>query len=376
MRIAFYAPFKPLGHPNPSGDLIIATGLVDHLRARGNEIHIAGNIRARWIYWKPWNLIRVLINRATIIKHLTRQKADLWLTYHTYYKAPDLIGPHISKKLRIPYVIFQGIYSTKVRRNWKTRPGYELNTRALLAANMVITNRHDDLKNLQRLLPDDRIRYLAPGIHPKQFTADASARKKMRSKWQAGDVPVILSAAMFRPDVKTEGMIWVMESCARLIKQGYDLRLVIAGDGREKDRLTRLANELLGNKVLFAGKIPREQMAEFYSGGDLFAFPGINESLGMVYLEAQSCGLPVVAFDTGGIPEVVKDQETALLTRPFDKERFDTAIASLISDQERRIQMGTAAAKYIRDHHDLARNYQQLEKLLEDVVALYTKEES
>ena len=62
----------------------------------------------------------------------------------------------------------------------------------------------------------------------------------------------------------------------------------------------------LGDRVLFAGRIDRDRMFELYSGADLFVFPGINESLGMVYLEAQSCGLPVVAYDNGGIPEVVE----------------------------------------------------------------------
>ena len=52
----------------------------------------------------------------------------------------------------------------------------------------------------------------------------------------------------------------------------------------------------------------------YYSAGDMFVFPGIRESLGMVYLESQSCGLPVVAFHNGGIPEVVVDGETGFLT--------------------------------------------------------------
>lgn len=368
MRIAFYAPFKPLGHPNPSGDLVIATGLVDHLRAAGNEILPTSRLRSRWIFWKPWNLARALAERARISQQLAAGKPDLWLTYHSYYKAPDLIGPVVAKKLHIPYVIFQGIYSTRVRRHWQTRPGYALNTRALLAADLVLTNRHDDLLNLQRLLPDERLRYLAPGIHPARFTADSKARHTMRARWQVGEMPVILSAAMFRADVKTEGLIWVIESCARLLARGHDFRLVIAGDGREKTRLIGLAHQLLGDKAVFTGRIPRERMHEFYSGGDLFVFPGINESLGMVFLEAQSCGLPVVAFDTGGIPEVVKRGETGLLTPLFDRNDFDRAVAALVTDKQQRLNMGAAAARYIRDHHDLDRNYRQLEQLLIDVV--------
>ena len=142
MRIAFYAPFKPLDHPNPSGDLVIATGLVGHLRQQGNDVQPVSRLRARWIYWKPWNMVRALVERRRLGKKLAREKPDLWLTYHSYYKAPDMIGPFVAKKLNIPYVIFQGIYSTRVRKKWQTRPGYELNIQALKAADMVLTQGH------------------------------------------------------------------------------------------------------------------------------------------------------------------------------------------------------------------------------------------
>ncbi|MDH3330236.1 MAG: glycosyltransferase family 4 protein [Desulfobulbaceae bacterium] len=373
MRIGFYAPFKPLGHQNPSGDLIIATGLVNDLVSKGHHIKIMSRLRSRWIFWKPWNMIRALGEKIRIKNNLARQGIDLWLTYHSYYKAPDLLGPTICRQLGIPYVIFQGIYATRVRKSWQTRPGYRLNTKALLTADMVLTNRRDDLLNLQRLLPDDRLSYLAPGIYPAQFAHDPAARITMRSQWNAGDLPVILSAAMFRADVKTAGLIRVIESCARLLSRGIDLRLVIAGDGREKQRLVSLAGKLLGDKAVFAGKIPREKMFKLYSGADLFVFPGINESLGMVYLEAQSCGLPVVAFDNGGIPEVVRHGETGLLTPLFDTDRFDEAVALLLTDEKKRRMMGKQAADFIRDHHDLGKNYLRLEQILEQVITCYQK---
>lgn len=369
MHIGFYAPFKPLDHPNPSGDLVIASGLVDYLAAKGHRIRVLSRLRARWIYWKPWNLLRAMMEKRSIGNSLVRQRIDLWLTYHSYYKAPDLLGPAICQQRNIPYVIFQGIYSTRVRRKWRTRPGYLLNTAALRAADLVITNRRDDLTNLQRLLPGDRLDYLVPGIHPARFTFDPAARKKMRSQWQAGDLPVIITAAMFRADVKTRGLIRVLESCARVRSLGLDFRLVIAGDGRERDRLVRLAEKLLGGRAIFAGRVPRERMAELYSGGDLFVFPGINESLGMVYLEAQACGLPVIAFDNGGIPEVVRAGETGFLTPVSDAAEFDRAVVRLLQDKTQRRRMGDQAARFIRDRHDLDKNYLRLEQMLTRVAA-------
>jgi glycosyltransferase involved in cell wall biosynthesis len=373
MRIGFYAPFKPLDHPNPSGDQVIAAGLVQYLTAKGHRIRVLSLLRTRWIYWKPWNLFRAMLEKRRVDGELADRPLDLWLTYHSYYKAPDLLGPPICRARNIPYVIFQGIYSTRVRRHWRSRPGYHLNRNALLAADLVLTNRRDDLVNLRRLLPDDRLGYLAPGIHPDRFVRDPAARAEMRSQWRAGSRPVIIAAAMFRPDVKTQGLVWVIESCARLRGEGLDFLLVIAGDGRERKRLERLAARMLGERVVFAGRLPREEMPGLYSGGDLFVFPGINESLGMVYLEAQSCGLPVVAFANGGIPEVVRHRETGLLVPMYDEEQFDRSVAHLLRDRAARTRMGEDAARYIRECHDLGKNYLFLEEMLNRAVTKHKR---
>ena len=290
--------------------------------------------------------------------------ADLWFTYHSYYKAPDLLGPAVSKKLNIPYVIFQGIYSTKRRRQWKTKPGFYLNKRTLCAASHVLVNKKVDLLNLKRLLPENRLAYVAPGIIPGEFSFDENARKKLRRNWNIEDDPVIFSAAMFRPDVKTEGLIWVIRACGELYRQGQQFRLVIAGDGKEREKLQQLAAEHVGDRVLFLGKIPRQDMYRYYSAADIFVFPGIRESLGMVFLEAQSCGLPVVAFNNAGVPEAVQDGKTGLLVPMYALAPFADAVKRLLIDQNLRRQMGIAAKSYVREFHDLNKNYQALERSL------------
>lgn len=364
MHICFYAPFKPLGHPNPSGDLVIATGLYDFLISRGHKILIASRLRSRWIYLKPWRFPEIIKERLSTANRIRKFSPDLWLTYHCYYKAPDLLGPALCKQFSIPYFIFQGIYSTKQRRSLKGKIGFYLNRRGLLAADQLFSNRKIDLKNLKRIVPSSRIHYIKPGIFPEQFCFDQDVREIMREKWQAGSDPVILSAAMFRPDVKTEGLLWMINALGNLAANDMPFKLVIAGDGSEREILVKQAHELLPGRVIFAGRTNREKMYQFYSGGDLFAFPGIRESLGMVFLEAQSCGLPVIAFDNGGIPEVVQQGRTALLTRPFDEDAFCTAIRQLLQDTEKRNQMGKSAADSVRQNHDLHHNYLQFEKLL------------
>ncbi|MDJ0888910.1 MAG: glycosyltransferase family 4 protein [Desulfobacterales bacterium] len=368
MRIVFYMPFKPLGHRNPSGDLIIGSGLFTHLRQSGHRITLASRLRVRWLYWKPWLWLRLLSEAAQIVRQLRLAPPDLWLTYHSYYKAPDALGALCTFFRPIPYFIFQGVYSTKRRRHWKTRPGFLINRWVLGRAAAVFTNKRRDEINLKRLLPDDRVHYIAPGVDTALFRHDAEARAKLRREWGVSETPVILTAAMLRPGVKTEGLELTIRACQAIRRSGLAFRLVVCGEGASGPHLRALARRSLGDDACFAGKIPREEMYRFYSAADIFAFPGIQEGLGMVYLEAQACGLPVVAFDRWGASEVVKDGQTGLLCSAARPHTFGDALERLIQDDDLRRGLGAAAKHHVRTDHDLDRNLGRFERQLKTMV--------
>jgi glycosyltransferase involved in cell wall biosynthesis len=369
LNILFYAPFKPLGHQHPSGDLVIGTGLFAFLAAKGHRLQVASSLRTRWIFWKPWMLPHLLAERGRLLRRLHPGVSDLWLTYHAYYKGPDLLGPFVAARKGIPYVVFQGAYATKYRRDFRTLPGFYFNRKSLQAAQHVFVNKKVDLINLKRLLPPERISYAAPGICPTDFRFDSNRRTELRSQWRSDDGPILLTAAMLRPGVKAQGVAWVIRACGSLLRRGHDLNLVVVGDGEEADALQRLAEAQIPGKCRFVGKIPRPEMFHYYSAADLFVFPGIGESLGMVFLEAQSCRLPVVAFDNAGVPEVVENGKTGVLTPSNEMSPFVQAVEDLIRNPGRRREMGSAAEKYIRRERDLAINYAAVEKELKEIVA-------
>lgn len=364
MKIAYYMPFKPMGHANPSGDLVTGTELYTHLANRGHDISLASRLRCRWIYYRPPDMLRLMKERQRLRKGYQSDSPDLWLTYHSYYKAPDLLGASCSRKMNIPYVIFQGIYSTKRRKQLKSLPGFLLNRWVLLTAAHVFTNKRRDLVNLKRLLEENRISYIPPGIHPSTFTHSGAWRKELRQKWGAGDAIVVMTAAMMRPGVKTAGLLQVIGSCAELWRNGINIRLLIAGDGSSRPDLEKQAHQLLPEKVIFAGEIPREKLFRYYSAADFFAFPGIEESLGMVYLEAQSCGLPVVAFRDWGGGEAVVQGQTGLLSPASAPPEFTANIKRLATDSYLRQKLAAEASNRIRQEHDLQKNYFRLEEKL------------
>ncbi|MBW2659093.1 MAG: glycosyltransferase family 4 protein [Deltaproteobacteria bacterium] len=368
MDIAYYMPFKPMGHQNPSGDLVTGTELFDHLAEQNHTIKLASRLRCRWIYYRPGIWFQYFWEKRRIIKRCRTQRPDLWISYHSYYKAPDILGSSCSKTLKIPYVIFQGIYSTKRKKKLTTLPGFLLNRKVLLSADLVITNKKKDLKNLRRILPEERVVYIAPGINPDNFIFSAESREQLRQKWNSPDEMIILTAAMFRPGVKTEGIKQVISSCAQLASTGRDFCLWICGDGACRKELRKTADKLLPGKVRFLGKIPRNEMYRYYSAADIFAFPGIEESLGLVYLEAQSCRLPVVACSDWGGGEAVIHNRTGLLSPATEPSAFTRDIDNLLSDKTLRNNLGKNGAEQIRRRHDLKQNYIFLEKKLQTLI--------
>lgn len=368
MKIAFYAPFKPLDHPNPSGDRAIGRGLAKFLLHQGFTLTIPSRLRTRWIYLRWWKWPPFFLDLVKCLIRLKKNPPDVWFTYHTYYKAPDILGPLVCRLLNIKYVIFQGIYSTKRRRKLKTAVGFYLNRVALNRADYVFTNKSTDFKNLKRIIPTSRLSYIKPGLYPDKFNRKEKTGRQLRQTWKTDKHPVILSAAMFRDDVKTTSLLWLIDCCAGLLDQGCDFVLVIAGSGVMETEIKDRAQSRLGSSVRFAGKLDPEKMAGFYSAGDLFVYPGINEGLGMVFLEAQSCGLPVVAFDNAGIPEAVIDGETGFLTPMYDDKAFQQKMALLLGRKNVRQKMGRRAADYVKSYHNLELNYYTLVKTLQQVV--------
>jgi phosphatidylinositol alpha-1,6-mannosyltransferase len=372
LKIAFFCPNKPLSHPHPSGDLTIARDLRHALNHLGHECREIVALRTRW-FWKStrgWS--QILPGFLKAYRNTREFEPDLWLTYHSYYKSPDIIGPLISKLRHIPYVIFQPMYGTRRRKAFSTRVGFTLNRLALKAASHTFTNNLNDLEALRRILRPESITYLPSGIVPEDFQRDEAAGKMIRKRFAIPDAAtVIMTAARFRPGVKCESLAYLFRSLALLRTAPHEFSLLVVGDGPGEEHLRALAEELLPGRTIFTGLVARRDMVQFYSAADLFVFPGIGESLGMVYLEAQACGLPVVALDSPGVSQVVSAGRTGLLVPRDAGEAMAEAIRTLLKSPERRCKLGQEGLRYVREERDAQRNYRQLSQKLEEIAGRF-----
>ena len=155
----------------------------------------------------------------------------------------------------------------------------------------------------------------------------------------------LLACAMFRAGDKLASY---KALAAALVLVRSDWTLTIIGDGPARAEVEALFSQF-GTRVTFLGAVEQDQIAEHFRTGDLLVWPGVGEAFGMVYLEAQAQGCPVLAEDRPGVREVVRDG--GRLVPAGNSSAFADAIDALVSDPDARIALGRKARAQIAADH-------------------------
>jgi glycosyltransferase involved in cell wall biosynthesis len=147
-----------------------------------------------------------------------------------------------------------------------------------------------------------------------------------------------------------KGFELLLEAVAGLVAEGKDVRLVILGEGGERGRLEKMAEELgLGGRVLMPGYVA--DAGHYFSLFGAFAIPSFTEGLPMVLLEAMAAGIPVVATKVGGIPHVLEQGTGGLLVEPGDVAALTRGIAAVIDDPASAERRRQHACRRVREHY-------------------------
>jgi glycosyltransferase involved in cell wall biosynthesis len=182
------------------------------------------------------------------------------------------------------------------------------------------------------------------------FHVDGVVTPGIPNRWL--EVPYVI-----RPEARTlvfvgrleanKGLMDLLAIFEALAPEFPDLKLRILGDGRLRPVLeTKLVRAGLSGRASFLGAVPPEQVCQELRNADLFVFPSHYESFGIVVLEAQAVGVPVVASDIPAIREAAG--EAARLVPPEDTGPWIGAIRALIRDQNRREGMSVAGREHAR----------------------------
>jgi glycosyltransferase involved in cell wall biosynthesis len=330
--------------------------LVAALERTGRPIALASRLASRN---SDGDLTRQADLAAQAVAEIARLTAGprpaAWVTYHLYYKAPDLIGPAVSRMFGIPYLVAEPSVAHK-RAGGRHDAGHRATLAALAQADVALClTRHDIPCVLPQLGPGGRLVYLPP------FLEIGEAPPPARSA-----PPTLLVVAMMRAGDKLESYRRLAAALALL--EMPDWRLTIVGDGPARAEIEALYAPFAA-RTRWVGAVAPAALSAHYAAADLLVWPAHNEAYGMALLEAQAAGLPVVACRTRGVPDVVEDGRTGLLVPEDDPAAFAGAITALLADPERRVRFGAAAAAWVRRERTLEHAALALDRVLRQVGA-------
>jgi len=381
MRIAFYAPLKSPTHGTPSGDRRVAGLLMDALGQAGHRVELVSSFRS---YDAAGDAARQAALREQGLALATRLAAqwrdapaaarpDLWFTYHTYYKAPDWLGPAASAALGIPYVIAEASHAGK-RAGGAWDIGHRATAEAAGRADLLLCPTRDDVAGLQGVAADpDRVVWLPPFLDPAPFRSAAAQRTAHRERLARAHgldpaQPWLAVAAMMRPGDKLASY----RALAQVLALTRDLRwqLLVAGDGPARADVMAALSAAIPGRAVFLDALRLGGVAALYAAADVCVWPAVNEAYGMALLEAQAAGLPVIATATRGVPDVVVDGRTGRLAPPGDVAALAALVRELLLDAAQRARLGAAAAAFIAEERSLEATVARLQPLLSRIPAL------
>jgi phosphatidylinositol alpha-1,6-mannosyltransferase len=217
----------------------------------------------------------------------------------------------------------------------------------LRGAHYVIANSENTRYILTRRwgLPERKVRLLYPGVDTAWFVpAPRDVAVRARLGWS--ERKVLLTVGRLQ---KRKGHDVMVRALATVRRRHPDALYSIVGDGDERSHLEQLVDELdLSSHVQFLGEVDEDTLLCCYQQCNLFVLPnreieGDIEGFGMVLLEAQACGKPVIAGKSGGTMEAMKAPDTGLLVHCHQAEKLAAAVDDLLSDPSRSERMGQAA---------------------------------
>lgn len=375
MRIAFYAPLKSPTHATPSGDRRIAGLLMDALARAGHRVELASGFRSYEPAGDAPRQAELREQGVALGRTLAAQwregppgaRPELWFTYHSYYKAPDWVGPEASTALGIPYVIAEASHAAK-RAGGAWDAGHRGAMAAIRRADLLLCPTRDDMAGLRAVAAAPaRIEPLPPFLDAAPFRAaagrrDAGRRDLVRAHGLDPSVPWLAIAAMMRAGDKLASY----RALATALAQLNDLpwRLLVAGDGPARAEVEAALATAVPGRTAFLGALSLDAVAAMYAAADLCVWPAVNEAYGMALLEAQAAGVPVISCVTRGVPDVVEHGRTGLLSPAGDARSLAGLVRDLLLDEGKRSRMSAAAVTFAAGERSIESAAVLLERLL------------
>jgi glycosyltransferase involved in cell wall biosynthesis len=215
---------------------------------------------------------------------------------------------------------------------------------ALYTRTLVVLTRleYDDYRHAG-VCSANKLALINPAIENEFFSVTKAGKESARQSLALSDARIVGMIGRLEP---VKGPVYFIESCRLLASSVPCVRFMVCGEGSLRRELeARVKSYGLTERFLFTGW--REDIREILSCFDVLVLPSINEALGLVLLQAQACGVPIVASRVGGVAEAVRDNETGILVPSRDSCAIASAVEKLINDERMRSSMGKRGREWV-----------------------------
>jgi phosphatidylinositol alpha-1,6-mannosyltransferase len=220
---------------------------------------------------------------------------------------------------------------------------------------VIANSQYTKSKLVELGIPEMQIVIIPPGLNVNKLIGGSEFNEDIRDKYDLHGKKVMITVSRL---VERKGHDVTLKAISHVIERIPSLKYLICGDGPHRGELERLVKLYgLETVVVFTGGITDHELHQIYECSDLFVMPsrdikekGDVEGFGIVFLEANYYRLPVIAGNSGGIPDAVKDEITGYLVNPLDEKEIANRIEELITDEGLARTMGNNGYDWVINH--------------------------
>ena len=280
---------------------------------------------------------------------------------HSHYWLSGKVAMPVAKELKLPLVhtmhTMARVKNLNLAEGERPEPMIRVQgeTQIVAAASALTANTNAEAASLVSLYDacPDTVHVVTPGVDLYNFTPGAGRAAARKVIGVAADTHVITFVGRIQPHKGPEILIRaIAETVSHSPQLRPKLRVFIIGgasgvNGSEVERLKELANWLnIDDVISFLPPVPRNELPNWYRAADLVCVPSYSESFGLVALEAQACGTPVVATAVGGLRTAVADGISGVLVDGHDPRAWSSVFARLLQEPQRRVLLSMGAIEH------------------------------
>lgn len=359
MKIAIIVTLFP---PTQIGGLEIATyNIAKCLAKKGHKVHIITSLSKglpketmengffiHRLFWRRMKNLGYFIFWVKILFEVKKINPDI---VHVQGMWTSICGYLAKEFLKIPYVLYargSDVYRPEI--------SLKLILRTMLKnADAVIALTEDMKKNIQKTY--NREVFVIPnGIDLEKFV-NISRKNLLLSNY----TKKILFVGRLHP---VKGVRYLIEAMKIIKEKDLYAKLIIVGDGEEREKLQKLANKMgLLDSITFTGQIPNQNVSQYMAMSDILVLPSLSEGFPNVILEAMAFGIPIVATNVGGVIEIMENGVNGFLVKPGNPDQIAQKVLFLFNNKDMIKMISNNNKKLVKQQH----NWEKIAIKLENV---------